>query len=212
MQRGFAHEDAVLKRCGSWDDFEKAARASENSTEQGDLLERLTQLYLQTCPEYRTKLKHVWHWSEVPLSARKRLNLPLRDEGIDLVAVTREGAYWSIQAKNYWDGSKSLNRKTLSTWASLTWGHCKGFSLGVVVHPKPRPIKKSHLLGGPVTEIGLARWLDTTAEDWRAIRAKIGGKATRPKKRSPRPHQRTAVRKAKEHVNIYQDVFFTLIV
>jgi hypothetical protein len=44
--------------------------------EKGAVFERLTQLYLQTTPEYQTEL-------------RRRLDLPSLDEGIDLIARTR---------------------------------------------------------------------------------------------------------------------------
>ena len=44
----------------------------------GDLFERLTQIYLQTHPTYRSKIKTVW-WcnnDELPEEVRKNLNLP----------------------------------------------------------------------------------------------------------------------------------------
>jgi hypothetical protein len=48
-------------------------RASKPSnTEKGIAFERLTQLYLQTAPEYRTKLQHVWLLRDVPPDIRRR--------------------------------------------------------------------------------------------------------------------------------------------
>lgn len=72
------------------------------SDEKGLLFDRLTQLYLQTAPEYQTKLKHVWLLREVPPSIRKRLNLPEQDRGIDQIAETYSGEFWAIQAKFSW--------------------------------------------------------------------------------------------------------------
>jgi len=37
------------------------------SDEKGLLFDRLTQLYLQTTPEYQTKLKNVWLLRDAPL-------------------------------------------------------------------------------------------------------------------------------------------------
>jgi predicted helicase len=67
--------DRFIGSSNSWDDFwERASKLS--NTEKGIAFERLTQLYLQTAPEYRTKLKHVWLLHDIPLDIRGRLNLP----------------------------------------------------------------------------------------------------------------------------------------
>jgi hypothetical protein len=76
-------------RC--WDDFWSALCTLKSGRERGDAFERLTQLYLQTAPEYRTQLRHVWLLNEVPESVSARLNLPRQDEGIDIVAEDVQG-------------------------------------------------------------------------------------------------------------------------
>jgi predicted helicase len=78
-----------IASCTSWDDFWDRTKALSTEVEKGTAFERLTQLYLQTAPEYRTKLQHVWLLREVPADIRRRLNLPGPDEGIDLIARTR---------------------------------------------------------------------------------------------------------------------------
>ena len=81
-----------------------------------------SQLYLQTAPEYRTKLRHVWLLRDVPAEVRKRLELPHPDEGIDLIARTRHGEYWAIQAKFRSQRDKPLTRRELGTftaWRSI---------------------------------------------------------------------------------------------
>jgi hypothetical protein len=81
--------DRFITSCSSWSDFWNRARALSSELEKGRAFERLTQLYLQTAPEYRTKLQHVLLLREVPPDIRERLNLPgPRDEGIDLIART----------------------------------------------------------------------------------------------------------------------------
>jgi hypothetical protein len=58
--------DRFISTCASWEDFwERAKKLS--TTEKGAAFERLTQLYLQATPEYRTELEHVWTLREVPL-------------------------------------------------------------------------------------------------------------------------------------------------
>ena len=60
---------------------------------KGDNFEGLVKKYLQTAPEYRSKLTDVWLRTEVPADVREHLGLPKSkgDEGIDLIARTRDG-------------------------------------------------------------------------------------------------------------------------
>ena len=91
MQKLAFSPDRLLGNCNSWEHF-WAAAASLSKKQKGDLLERLVQLYLLTKPKWLAR-------SEVPIDVRKRLNLPFTDGGIDLIAQTRSGNFWAIQAK-----------------------------------------------------------------------------------------------------------------
>ena len=91
--------DRFIASCKSWDHFWDGARELTEA-DKGVAFERLTQLYLETAPEYRTKLQHVWLLRDVPADVRRQLNLPgPRDEGIDLIARTRQGKYWGDPGK-----------------------------------------------------------------------------------------------------------------
>ena len=89
--------DRFIANCNSWNDFWERTKKLPTEGEKGAAFERLTQLYLQTTPEYQTELRHVWKLRDVPPDVRRRLDLPSRDEGIDLIACTRHGQYWAIQ-------------------------------------------------------------------------------------------------------------------
>src|SRR3954452_16442390 len=91
--------DRFIASCASWSDFWEGAKGLSSTGEKGAVFERLTQLYLQTAPEYRSELEQVWSLREVPPNVRKRLSLPALDEGIDFIARTRHGQYWAIQSK-----------------------------------------------------------------------------------------------------------------
>jgi Mrr restriction endonuclease-like protein len=80
------HKDRFIASCTSWDDFCARTNKLSSGGEKGAVFERLTQLYLQMTPEYRTELRDVWLLREVPADIRRRLNLPGPDEGIDLIA------------------------------------------------------------------------------------------------------------------------------
>ncbi len=196
--------DCFIAEAGSWDVFFSRACALPASAPgkeacKGSVFERLTQLYLTIHSEYRTKLKHVWRAKEeLPPAVRSRINLPRTDEGIDLVAETFDGDLWAIQCKFRTDTRAPLTVGELSTFTNLAFNYCNNISLAVVVHTCAKPVKKKQYLG-KATEIGLERWLELEAEDWRQIREATAKPPSPPKPREPRPHQQKAIAAAKEH-------------
>src|SRR5262249_2039460 len=91
--------ERFIASCKSWDEFWEQTKRLASDAEKGAAFERLVQVYLRTTPEYRTELQHVWLLREVPPDICRQINLPSRDEGVDLIARTRRGDYWAIQAK-----------------------------------------------------------------------------------------------------------------
>lgn len=196
---GIKQANRLIKAATSWREFARSlAKLSER--EKGIAFERLTQLYFQVKPEYKTRLKGVWLLKELPSQVRKRLpRLPDTDEGIDLIAETRQGEFWAIQCKFKGDSDESLTVRELSTFTNLAFNSCAGtFAQAFVSHTSSKPIRKHRLLGN-THEIGLQRWLELTEEHWRLIHAQFGNKPARPKQRKPRPHQREAIDGAKRH-------------
>jgi predicted helicase len=190
--------DHFIASCRSWNGFFERAKKLPTEKKKGDLFERLTQLYLQTTPEYRSELEHVWTLRDVPTDIRRRLNLPGPDEGIDLIARTTRGEYWAIQAKFRSNSDLRLTRKDLGTFSSLAFNTCNNIALAVVAHTGTKPVSKRHLMR-LTTEIGLDRWSLLGPAEWGLIRAKLKGKSARPKPRTPRPHQVAAISAAKTH-------------
>lgn len=195
--------DRFIRESRSWDAFFKKACALPASApggkpDKGKVFERLTQLYLKTHPEYRTKLKHVWRAKdELPPTVRKKIGLPRADEGIDLVAETRDGALWAVQCKFRTDTRQPLTVTELGTFANLAFNYCRRIALAVVVHTCAKPVRKAQLL--KTTEIGLERWLELDAQEWNRIRAATTKAPPAPKRRTPRPHQKKAIAAAKKH-------------
>lgn len=193
--------DTLIADCASWADFRDLASRQKNTKDMGDLFERLTQLYLQTHPTYRSKIKNVW-WcnnGELPEEVRGKLNLPKTDEGIDLLCETYAGDYWSVQSKYQTNSDRPLNYKKLSTFLGLSFVTGKGISTGLVVHTSTKKVKKSHLMGNTV-ELGLQHWLDITDGQWKQILDVCRGNLLQPpEKRNPRPYQKLVIEKAKEH-------------
>ena len=186
--------DRFIASCPSWEDFWQRTRQLSDA-EKGRAFERLVQLYLQTEPEYRTILRHVWTLREVPGQVRKLLVLPHPDEGIDLIACTRHEEYWAIQSKFRSQRDQPLTRRELGTFTSLAFNTCRNIALAVVAHTCTRPVSKRHLMRDTV-EIGLDRWQSL---DWGLIVGRLEGKGARPQARHPRPHQARAISAARDH-------------
>jgi predicted helicase len=108
----------ILRKCNSWQDFRTLLHALTEK-QKGDCFETLTKHFLKLNPEYVTLLRNIWNLKEVPPHIREYLNLPQPDEGIDLIAETKDGQYWAIQCKYRDDESTSLSRRQLSTFTGF---------------------------------------------------------------------------------------------
>ena len=190
--------DRFIASCASWSEFWEGTKRLSSISEKGAVFERLTQLYLQTVPEYQSELAHIWTLHEVPPQVRKLLALPALDEGIDFIAQTRHGKYWAIQSKFRSQNDKPLTRRELGTFSSLAFNTCSNIELAVVAHTASKPVSKRHLMRN-TTEIGLDRWQSLDQEAWRLIVGKLKGRSAAPTARMPRPHQSAAIAAAKTH-------------
>lgn len=188
--------EQIIGQSRDWSEFWDALVQLNDTSQQGDAFERLTQLYLQTQPEYQSKLRNVWRWSEVPDQVRARLGLPATDEGIDILAETHQGDLWAIQCKFHGNPDRAVTRQELGTFVALA--SVAGLSQRVVAHTSSKPIRKRALMGETV-EIGLDRWLALDTEAWSLITTALQGRAARPTPRLPRPHQEEALAAARAH-------------
>ncbi len=121
----------ILLKSRNWQDF-KSNRRPLSEKQKGDCFESLTKYYLLLNPKYKTQLKSVWYLREVPSRLKKHLNLPDPDEGIDLIAESKDGTYWAIQCKYKEDETHSLTRRELSTFTNLAFSLCKNIEFGLV--------------------------------------------------------------------------------
>ena len=80
----------IIRKIKNWDDFKSKLKFA-TAKEKGDAFELLTKYFLKLDPTYVTKLKHVWLYNEIPQKIRKYLNLPDKDQGIDLIAGRHMG-------------------------------------------------------------------------------------------------------------------------
>ncbi len=195
----------LLSSSYSWSDLNKKLEELTKSNQSklaGDIFENVCKYFLQTAPQYQTKIKNVWLLKEVKEELRRKLNLPSTDEGIDLIAETFDGKYWAIQSKYRSDRKDTLTVKgDLATFANLAFNNCKNISLGLVMTTADKPPLKTKLLKG-VSFVTLESFLeldDNNLEGWNLIKAKADHKTIIPKALSPRPHQVKAIKNTIEY-------------
>ena len=193
----------IVQSAKSWKDLNKTLESftkSNRSKLAGDIFEYLTKLYLETAPQYKSKLKKVYLLNEVTNNIKKKLNLPNTDEGIDLIAETFDKEYWAIQCKYRSNPNETLTVKgDLSTFNNLAFTYCKHITHAIVCATVNKPPKKIKLLKSIGFEL-LETWLALDDEDlFTQIKAKCVGKKYKPIVLKPRPHQVAAIKKTIDH-------------
>ena len=185
--------DRIISDSTSWLDFQsRLLKLAEK--EKGDTFERLVQLFFLTDPTYSSLLSNVWRLEEVPAKIRKHLNLPIKDYGIDLIAETNGGEYWSIQAKYRTDRYSTLTYGDVSTFTTLTYVTCENIAWALVCSTSSRPISNKSLISDSVGFLSSDTWLDLDedgGEGWRLIKSALEGSSTSsPTPTEPLPFQK----------------------
>ena len=197
----------LLSNASSWSDLNKKLEELTKSGQAkfaGSTFELLVKYYLLTNPRYQSKLKNVWLLNEVKEGIKKKLNLPDQDEGIDLIAETKEGHFWAIQAKYRSDPNETLTlggKGSLATFSNLAFRYCKNIAHGLVcttVNKPPKKIKLIKQVGFETLESFLSLD-DNNCEEWKLLVARSIGKIIKPQKLEPRPHQIEAIKKTVDH-------------
>ena len=191
--------DRLISNFKSWNELFYDLSSNKQYTEKfkGDVFERVTQAYLLTVPKYKSTLSEVWLNEEVPRSVLKKLNLPSKDHGVDLITKTKRNEYWTVQCK-FRSSNVALNYKQLSTFLSQSFITGKNVRLALVAHTSSKPIRNRGFLKN-MSEIGSGTWLDLTEEEWGNIRKHCKRKPIKIVKRKPRPHQTEVINDAKKY-------------
>ncbi|MEK9563993.1 MAG: DEAD/DEAH box helicase family protein, partial [Deltaproteobacteria bacterium] len=192
--------DLVLSS-SNWDEFFESLSALEKTKDKGDAFERFTQLYLQTAPKYRLDLKNVWLRADIPPDAFKRSGLPSNDYGIDALAETHEGKFWTIQSKFRSETDSALTYKEIITFKTLS-DNSENIDFCLVVHTSTKPIKNLHLLGENISTLGIDEFETIDSELWESIQSTARGQQKQLHPLTPRPHQQQAVEDIKEYFSL----------
>ena len=129
--------------------------------------------------------------------------MPEADEGIDLIGETVDKKYWAIQAKFRSNpDSRLTNKGDLATFTALAFHTCTNIEYGLICATTSQPIKKIDLLG---ENVGFRLFSDFEALDdnggagWKRLKSALSKAPKPPKKFSPKPHQKRAIKNAHKH-------------
>jgi superfamily II DNA or RNA helicase len=183
----------------TWNEFTTRV-AALTPPERGAPFELLVRHFLQSDPAYRAKLRQVWLLRDVPEGIREKLRLPAPDEGIDLIAETHAGEYWSVQAKYRTDTDSSLTHRELSTFTSLSFAVCRGISFGLICTTTER-ITALFDHAECVGDLTNETWTALDAAFFASLRESLANAAPPPLPvaRTPLPHQLRAIGAAHAH-------------
>jgi predicted helicase len=151
---------------------------------RGRQFERLCAWYLENAPEYRHRIRRVWHWSQWPGAWGA-------DAGIDLVAEDRDGRLWAIQAKAY---AESYSIKKADVDSFLSESSRPQFSFRVLIattdHLGPTARRTLDAQREPVGYL-LRSQLELAQVVWPSSLSDMRPRKPRPK--TPLPHVREAI-------------------
>ena len=184
--------------------IEKYRKEAFSQRDKGTHFERLIQAFFRTEPIYKTTIETVWLWSEFPY----RDDFGGKDIGIDLVAKTNTGEYWSIQCKCYAEDAY-IDKGMVDSFISTTGKRFRdegllgqSFSRGIFV-------STSRDLSATVYEVFENQQipyniitldkLENAPVDWALLDRDIHGDAAAMRTRELRDHQKEALEKFHEH-------------
>ena len=101
--------------------------------QKGDLFEEITKYVFLYDPRINNDVKSIWLYDDLPTHLKTDLNIPIRDEGIDLVMLSKNDQWYSIQCKFRTDVNQVISWKELSTFCGLTYGVANGFHKAILV-------------------------------------------------------------------------------
>lgn len=187
----------IINQCFDWSSFTRVL-SPLTTKEKGEAFERIVQLYLQVDPKYKSILKSVWLFDDIPAEISKELNLPSQDKGIDLIGETYDGEYWAIQAKYREDESKKLTWKELSTFSGLAFGVCNHITFGLICTTAERVTKTLENL----SNVGFCAadiWRELDSNFFPQVHLHLKGIEPQIELLSPRPHQKRAIERSIIH-------------
>ena len=123
----FSSDQRVLNLITSSDDWvsflennNRLEDTSDIKKIKGNAFELLTILLLINDPVYSSKLKNVWHSSNLPFQILDLLGLQKPEVGVDIIAEDNQGKFWAIQCKFHQDTNLNITYEEVSQFFGVT--------------------------------------------------------------------------------------------
>lgn len=104
----------ILPKLNKFTDFYDI-NGTHTNKQIGDFFEIITKCIFLIHPYYMNITQNIWLYDEIPFDLFKKLNIPEKDKGIDLVLLTNDNRYYGIQSKFRNNKQVTVNWKDLST-------------------------------------------------------------------------------------------------
>jgi superfamily II DNA or RNA helicase len=184
----------------NWLELKQLIDSNTLTVQKGNLFEYITKYYLLIEPIYQTKFKNVWLLKEVPNDVRKYLNLPDNDEGIDLIAQTKEDEYWAIQCKYRSDESSSISRDDIATFLDISHNICKNISHKLICSTaSSQSYKFNKFYNDKISFLLSDTWNNLDNEFFNKLHLLNQNKKVIFKPLLPKPHQQRAIENAQKY-------------
>ena len=151
--------------------------------QKGLEFEKICKWYLLNSPFYKKQIKNVWLWNEW------KDRWSNQDRGIDLIAETKSGEIWAVQAKAY-DSKNQIPKSDIDSFLSESSRSSIDFRLLIATTDKLSAGAKQAIEGQQIP-VGLRMLNDLINEelDWNITKKEVA-----PVIKTPRPHQKTAIK------------------
>lgn len=190
-----------IKTYKNWQDLKhNFIDSSSNTKQKGDIFELVTKYYLLIHPIYKTKLENVWLLNEVPADVQKYLNLPTNDEGVDLIAKTKDNEYWAVQCKYLSNEDTSITREYLSTFLDVSNNICKNITKKLICTTANKQSYKFEKLYDDTITFLLANTWNSLGDDFfLQLNTLLDNNTIKLQPFQPKPHQERAIKNAHNH-------------
>ena len=199
----FASDKRVLNLITNSDDWfsyiennNQLEETSDIKKIKGNAFELLTILLLINDPVYSSKLKNIWHSSNLPYQILELLNLQKPEVGVDIIAEDNEGKFWAIQCKFHQDTNLNITYEEVSQFFGVTerlstyekLNHRIISTSSIDLSPRIEKIHKEKL--GYIT---YADYSNLDKDDFNNFRLLLKGETSLIEERNPRDHQKKAI-------------------
>ena len=116
----------ILHKLNNFQDIYEIYKNLSNK-QKGDIFEIITYFIFKLHPNYKNITKNIYLFSDIPDYLLKKLNIPDKDKGIDLVWETIDNEFYAIQCTFRTNLEITVPWKDLSTFVGLTHGVGKFF-------------------------------------------------------------------------------------